>query len=161
MLGRLQQRAVKRRTDLQQNRHPRARLFCENYGPFNSLTITRDHDLTGRVQIGRGYNLSFSGTFANGLNDGYIQSDHSRHGAGADRDRLLHVSSALPNQCCRISQFHCARSDESGILAQAVSGDKVRVDPLRLQNAKDGRRHCEYRGLGVFCKCQLLLGSFK
>ena len=123
--------------------------------------ITRDHDLLWRIDVsGRTY-LALSRIPADLGNLRQFHSQDRRHGADADRHRLLHVLAAIADGAHRVGQAHGPRRHVSGILAQALACDKCRLGDMALKNSQRRDRGGKNCRLGDFGQTQLFFRTLK
>ena len=78
-----------------------------------------------------------------------VESEDRRHRAGADRHRFLHVAAAAADDAHRIGKRQRAGRHVRRVLAQAVAGDKRRLDARATRAA--GTRRCSWSGWPAAC----------
>ena len=88
-----------------------------------------------------------------------VQPQDRRHRPGADRDRLLHVAAAAAGDAQRVGKRERLRRHVRRVLAEAVSGDKRRPDPARLEQPERRHAHREDGGLRVLRQREPVLGA--
>jgi hypothetical protein len=90
-----------------------------------------------------------------------LHSDDGGHRASALWNSLLHVAAAMVNGLHSIGEFESSSNYVSGVLAQAVSGDKLWNYAFFLQNTRRRHTHGEDSRLGDFRLAQFFRRTSK
>ena len=101
-------------------------------GALDGAGVSRDHDLLGRINIGRLANFSVRRVFRNLADLAERHTKNGRHRAHAHGHRFLHILAAISNRPHCIGKGQRAGGHVRRILAQAVPGNIVR-NKIRLQ----------------------------
>ena len=113
--------------DRQHHRAPHALGLGDLDGPLDRGPVAGDHDLSAAIVVGGLHHLALRslGGDRGGLIE--IDTEERRHGADADRHRLLHGTAADAHQPHRIGQRKRAGRRQRGIFADRMAGDELRV----------------------------------
>ena len=95
-----------------------------------------DDELARRVVVDRLHDLALGRLRAGRLDDGVVEPQDGRHGAGAGRDGALHRLAAKAHERDRGPEIERARGDQGAVLAEAVAGQHVGPGPPRPFQAR-------------------------
>ena len=145
----------------QQHRALGAFALGDFHRAFDRGLVARHHHLTGAVVVGGLADLALCGFRRHRRRRVEFQPDQRRHGAHADRHRLLHRQPAHPQQAGGVGNGERAGGGERRIFAERMAGDELRVarklEPgLVLQHAHHRERDRHQRRLRILGKRERL-----
>ena len=152
---------MERRTDVEAHGASRAGLPGRLHGPLHRSAVSRDDDLARRVEVGRRHDFAVCLLCACALDLVGFETEHSGHGANADRNCLLHETTPRANGTERILEAQASRGHVSRVLAQAVARRGGDTQSDRFHGAEGGHADRQDRGLCVLGQGQLLVGSLE
>jgi hypothetical protein len=161
ILSRFHHRAVERRAHLQRDHPSGAKFLRARTGARDHVTSAGNHDLSTAVDVCRADDLAACGVLARTGNSGGIEPQNRGHRARADGHGFLHVAATASDERERISKINRAGGDICGILAEAMPGDKCRLDAERLHQSKGGDAHRKNGRLLILGQRQPLFRSFE
>src|SRR5579859_2898630 len=91
--------------------------------------MASDHDLSGGVEVCQSDGLTLRGLAAGLIETGFLETENSRHGTGAQRHGFLHRLPAKSDEIHGSTKFQRACTDQCGELAEAVTRDDARQCP--------------------------------
>ncbi len=143
------------RGDRQQHRPLGAARLGDFDRALDRELVARQHNLAAAIVIGGGADAGAFRLGRDRLHVAELEPDQRRHGARADRNRLLHGEPAHAQQPRRVGDRERARRGKRRIFAERMSGDKGRVAReidagFVFQHAHRGERHRHQRRLRVF-----------
>jgi hypothetical protein len=150
------QRAMKRRAHRQRNGAPGAEGFGALARARHRGGTAGDHDLSGRIQIGRADHFAVRRLFARPGHAGFVETENRRHCPLPHRHGLLHVAATIAHQPDGILKSQRAGGDVRGIFAQAVTGDEGRLQAAPGKQPPGGNAHRQDRRLRVLGELQPL-----
>ena len=121
--------------------------------------VAGNHDLPAAIVVGGLADLPLGGLVGDRDRGLIVQSEQRRHGADADRHRLLHGKAAGAQQPRGVADAEAAGRRQRGIFAERMSRHEGCVAPdreagLGLQHAQGRERNRHQRRLGVFGELQ-------
>jgi hypothetical protein len=158
-LGRLHQGAVERRAHWQGDDAPGAARLRLLARARDGRRRPGDHDLAWRVQVGGADDLTVRCGLACLADAGFVEAEHGRHGAGADRHRFLHVAAPMTDDADGVGEIERPGSHVRRVLAEAVPRHELRAQPFGRQQAPRGDAHGEDGRLCVLGERQLIGGA--
>ena len=148
---------MRRHADREPSDLARAASSQQRAGALDRSGMAADHDLPGRVEIGRDHDFA-ARRFGTGFADGIVfGADHCGHRTAAGRRSTLHQLPADTHQMRRFAQRQRAGSDQRAVFAETVPGERRRHRPtLQLPQTPHRDARGEQRGLGEFSAVELL-----
>ena len=118
---------------------------------LDRLAMAGDHGLARSVVVGHGADLRRRRRAAAISRDQLrVDAEEGRHGADADRHRLLHQLAAPAHQPHRVGEVESARRPPAPSTRRGCARRPRRArSPVRLEHAVDGDRHGQHRRLRV------------
>ena len=130
--GRLHQRAMERRAHRQHHAALASLGLGHLDGALDGLLVAAHHDLAAAVVVGDSERLALRRFLAGFLGRFELDAEQGRHGADADRHRLLHRLAAQLHKPRGICKLQRADRGQCRIFAQRVAGDVARQALQRL-----------------------------
>ena len=121
--SRLHQAAMRRNGYRQRQRTFGSRFFGGVHGTLDGGGITRDHNLSGRIEVDGFDHFALRGFCTNGFNLFVFQAEDRRHRTYALRHGRLHQFGAQADEFDCIRKIQCAGGDECSVFAEAVAGN--------------------------------------
>ncbi len=111
VLCRLHQRTMEGSAHHQHDCPLGAALFRQLRCAFHRLLVAGDHDLVGRIDVGRRDDFALGGIGANLLQLVECHAQDRRHAAFACRYCFLHVAAAIAHRAHRVSKRYGSRGN--------------------------------------------------
>ena len=130
----------------------REQMQRQSQGPAlnPALQVTGEITRVALLALKHHFDFAFGGFGASNFNRFERQTQNCRHRADADGNSFLHIRSAFSHGFHRIGKTHRACRYQSRILAQTMSGDKIRYRKIfAFHRAKRRNRSCQNCGLRV------------
>ena len=122
--------------------------------------MTRNHNLTGRVEIHRLYNTLPIELLADPGDDLIVEPKHSGHTADALRDCAGHQPTALRDNREPIGETEHARPRQGGVLAETVPRHHGRFATARFSPClPHGKARDIHHRLGKFSQLEFVFGT--
>ena len=147
--GRIHEGAMKRSAHGQSKRPASAPRPRQPAGAIHGVNVPRNDNLLRRIEVRGGDHLALRGFPADFLQRADIQTQDRSHAAHSHRDRLLHESAALAHQANGICELQGPGRNQSGILSQTVTRDKIGPASPLAQRPQESDRRGQNRRLGI------------
>ena len=139
----------------QQHRALGALGFCNFERAFDRRLVAGDHHLPAAIVVGGLADLALGSLACDRHRRLIVETEQCRHGADADRHRLLHRKAAGAQQTRGIGDAQAAGRGQRRIFTERMAGHKGgipadRETGFRFQHAQRRDRNRHQGGLGIF-----------
>ena len=161
ILGGLHQRRMERTANFQRQCTLGTGCFQFLASLTDGIDITRNHQLTGVIIVGRNHDVALTVHLCTDLFHLLVgQTDDGCHRGRSGLTGFLHCHGSSIDELQSVLKAQRAGSHQCRELTERVSGCHVRLEGVAHAECADDAME-EHSGLRHFCLAQILVGTFK